>query len=291
MSAGRPEGLRSRTPARAVRDEALEFPRGRQQSAAIHRDRRLRVVTVLLALTLALGLFWTYEFYGVAASPGEPIGDFGGLVIDPVDRPVAGALVTVEGLDTNATTDANGSFRLHDVPSGRLTLTVKKSGYVTTSFTVYAAPVPEGTVLAQAELLRVEAGSGVRSQDLATARDWWFTACMSTFLIGTVMNAVGLVAVIGRRRYKHAMLGPIGAMVSVGALFGLVLGMVSMFLLMGTRDEFEDRRSIFATEHDMPFPRVVDQGGAGTAPGDGVEPSNGEAPGEAAPGKDGEEKP
>ena len=210
---------------------------------------------MLLGASLALGVYWTFEFYRASSEPGVPVGDFGGLVVDANDSPVPGATVTVEGLGASATTDANGSFLLHGVPSGRLTLVVERQGFVTTRFTVFAAPSEPGTPLVHAEFLRIEAGSGTRSEDLATTRDWWLTVCMSTFLIGNVLNGVGLVATIGRRRYRHAMLGPVGAIISFGALFGMVFAIIAMFLLMGARDEFEDRGSLFATEHDMPFPR------------------------------------
>ncbi|MBW3572042.1 MAG: carboxypeptidase-like regulatory domain-containing protein [Gemmatimonadetes bacterium] len=60
-----------------------------------------------------------------AGAPGEIVGE---VVDAQTRRPVAGAVVTVEGTRLRATTDAAGRFRLAGVPRGRQTVVVARSG-------------------------------------------------------------------------------------------------------------------------------------------------------------------
>ena len=63
------------------------------------------------------------SFTQPVSCPGPACGSFGGTVVDPTSRrPVAGALVRIAGsqsgmpVDLSATTDANGAFKIEDVP-------------------------------------------------------------------------------------------------------------------------------------------------------------------------------
>ncbi|RMF75344.1 MAG: hypothetical protein D6738_03945 [Acidobacteria bacterium] len=77
----------------------------------------------LLLLLLALALPATF-----AQQPAG--GGLRGAVLDKdFDVPLAGARVTIVELQRSATTDTNGNFLLENVPPGRYTLTVAKSGY------------------------------------------------------------------------------------------------------------------------------------------------------------------
>ena len=98
------------------------------------------------------------------------------------------------------------------------------------------------------------------------------------FFIGNVLTAMGLVAVTGRRRYRHAVAGCIGAILSFGFFLGTLLGAAAMLLIMGARDEFQDRRSMFAPAAQTPFSALTrpeeDEDDEGAEGEDGTGPDN-----------------
>jgi hypothetical protein len=61
-------------------------------------------------------------------SPLRTPGGLGGQVVDLGNRPIAGAVVAVEGAQRLATTDANGSFHLADLPPGDHWIVVEVRG-------------------------------------------------------------------------------------------------------------------------------------------------------------------
>lgn len=68
-----------------------------------------------------------------------------GRVTDEQKHPVAGAVVSVQGEENNATTNEAGAFTLEKVPTGERTITVSKPGYAAAEqeFTINTKPVTQ----------------------------------------------------------------------------------------------------------------------------------------------------
>lgn len=62
-----------------------------------------------------------------------------GTVVDAANKPVAGAVVTIDTLLT-ATTDAGGKFSIDKVPSGIVDYTVQAAGYTVLASTTNVEP-------------------------------------------------------------------------------------------------------------------------------------------------------
>ena len=68
-----------------------------------------------------------------------------------------------------------------------------------------------------------------------------------------MLTAVGLLAIINRSRYGHAILGGLGACLSIGFFIAPLLGLVAILLVVGAREEFRDRKPIFTVEPSLPL--------------------------------------
>ena len=94
-------------------------------SAAVNGSVRGGRATVApLAVAIAL-------FAAVAADAQSSGGIRGTVVDEGGGAPLAGAVVTIEGLDRSATTGSDGAFSFDDVPPGDHQLTVRRQGFAT----------------------------------------------------------------------------------------------------------------------------------------------------------------
>jgi TonB-dependent receptor len=91
-------------------------------------------IRLLRAALLAAALFTFLPLSGHAQAPGT--GSVVGRVAGDGDRPLAGALVELEGTPLRAITTERGDFRLTGVPAGRRTLQVRLIGFEPTRATV-----------------------------------------------------------------------------------------------------------------------------------------------------------
>ena len=281
---GRGSGLSVRPPSSAGVDHGRELRRGAAAALAEHRDRRLKLASLLLAISMGLGGLQVVNFVAVGFPSGSETGAIGGLVIDSsTEGAVSGANVSIRGTSILQVTDSDGRFVIAAAPAGRADLVIEKEGYRTTTFQIFVNPSPPTSTPPRYDTLLVTPGQGAETQDLASAHDWFIGICLAMFFIGLVLTAMGLVAVTGRRRYRHAVAGCIGAILSFGFFLGTLLGAASMLLIMGARDEFQDRRSMFAPESQTPFSALTrreddeDEEGA-SEDGEGGPTQEGEAP-------------
>lgn len=109
------------------------------------------------ARTLAVLVLWAGVFLAGCSGDGGEAQDAGlldapqtgvlvGLVTDDEARPVEGAQVTVVEHDRNASSDADGTFRLDGVPAGNVTLVVTHPEFENLSRAVDVAPDVETSV-------------------------------------------------------------------------------------------------------------------------------------------------
>ena len=111
---------------------------------------------------------------GFPAAPVQAQVEIGleGLVLDQdTNRPIAGALVSVEGLDLRAATDSAGRYRLLDVPPGPQVLSVEMIGYASfrSRFALPSAGILEFDVALANSPLRLE-GITVTADPVSRAR-------------------------------------------------------------------------------------------------------------------------
>ncbi|HEX2076982.1 MAG TPA: alpha-2-macroglobulin family protein [Longimicrobium sp.] len=86
-------------------------------------------------------------------------GEISGVVVEGRSRqPVTGALVTVQGTQLRAATDASGRFRLRDVPRGRQVVLVSRVGLSPVARTVEVGdePLPELRIEMNAQVVLLE---------------------------------------------------------------------------------------------------------------------------------------
>lgn len=129
--------------------------------------RSLRPRSLRLGLLLLLG-------GGIPAAPVLAQIETGleGLVLDQdTNRPIAGALVYVEGLDLRVATDSAGRYRLLDVPPGPQVLSVEMIGYASfrSRFALPSAGTMEFNVALANSPLRLE-GITVTADPVSRAR-------------------------------------------------------------------------------------------------------------------------
>jgi len=251
---GRAPGLSAPPAPGAPRGSPLEAPHSRTRGLAIHRERRLKVATALLALSLALGAFQFYEFVAVSFAPPSVAVELQGRVLDDTAAPVADALVEISALSSSNRTDADGNFTIPNVPVGRTVIVVSKDGYKTSTFTIYVAPVSlESRQARTPGALQIPPGQGTFAQDLSATRDLFVNSCLITLVIGLLLTVMGLVALVGRRRYRHAVLGGVGAFIWAFLFIGPLLGFAAIILIYGAREEFEDSRPLFGAADVVPL--------------------------------------
>lgn len=261
---GRTPGLSSPQAPGAPRGSPLEAPHARTRSLAIHRERRLKVATALLVLSLALGALQFYEFVAVSFAPPSEAVELQGRVLDDTAAPVADAVVEIPALSRSTRTDADGNFTLSNVTVGRTVIIVSKDGYKTSTFTIYVAPVSLDSRQARTPgALQIPPGQGTFSQDLSATRDLFVNSCLVTLVIGLLLTLMGLVALVGRRRYRHAVLGGVGAFIWAFLFIGPLLGFAAIILIYGAREEFEDSRPLFGAAAVVP---LRDYGGESPPP-------------------------
>jgi len=211
----------------------------------------LAAVLLLAALVLGGATLFTFVREGAAIGPGDY---YGRVVDDQTTEPVADAVVEAQALGLNTTTDAGGNFSFLNIPSGKVELVITKTGYKSTTFIVYVIARGAGGVSPSSpEVLRLPPGAGDATVDNVQQRDVVRTACLIIIPIGLVLTIVGLVAVINRSRYGHAILGGLGACLSIGFFIAPILGLLAILLVVGAREEFRDRKPIFTVEPSLPL--------------------------------------
>ena len=95
-----------------------------------------RMLPVICALVVASG-----------SLAGQETGTVVGMVLDQADlHPVSGARVSLPGHTLQAHTDAEGRFRLFNVPAGEVMMRIEGDGYVTFIETIAIAPLEESLI-------------------------------------------------------------------------------------------------------------------------------------------------
>ena len=243
-------------------------PQGQRQARlrpgelALHRERRVRVGSYLLGFSLLLGLAWM-GLYLAAAFPATGVpSTLVGTVLDYTsDAPVVNATVSIENTTLSTTSDEAGNFTLYGVPSGPVRVRIDAAGYRNTTFALFILPPSSGDPgIYNGFRLMVQRGDGPLFEDAVGPRTASVGACLAIFAVGIVLNAVGYLATRTRRRYGHAVLGAVGAFLSVGFYIGPLLGLVAYILLRGAREAFKDRRSLFGAATGPPLYDEEDEG-------------------------------
>ena len=104
--------------------------------------RRLRSMA---GIGLAAGALSFLPVAGVAQE-AQPRGTVTGMVRDSTGAGIAGAEVSVSGTNLRAHTNAEGGFRLTNVPAGSVTLAVRRLGYAPTAINVLLSSIETSVV-------------------------------------------------------------------------------------------------------------------------------------------------
>ncbi len=248
MRVAREAGLTASSRAGGAGSAGQRPSRLRPGELAESRERRVRLGGYLLGFSLLLGLAWIGLYLAAAFPPTDVPSTFYGTVLDySSDAPIANATVAIENTALANTTDAAGNFTLQGVLSGPVRVVIKAAGYRNTTFALFILPPNSGSPsIYNGYRLLVQRGEGEAFEDAVGPRTASIEACLAIFAIGIVLNAVGFMASRTRRRYGHAVLGAVGAFLSVGFYLGPLLGLVAYILLRGGREVFADRRSLFS---------------------------------------------
>jgi hypothetical protein len=101
--------------------------------------RIVLLARALLALALAVGVSFGIEQPAAAQSTSS----FQGTIFDPQDAPLANAKITIvnsgTGIESKATTDANGDFLFPTLTAGKYKVTIERDGFkslVVSAFTI-----------------------------------------------------------------------------------------------------------------------------------------------------------
>src|SRR5262245_13984518 len=100
--------------------------------------RCMRLVPAVLAMLAVAVQVGSAE--PQSASRPTAVGIISGRVVDSSGDPVEYADLVLAGMARGTTTDANGRFILKDVPAGRVTLVVRRSGLVPIQRAIDVAP-------------------------------------------------------------------------------------------------------------------------------------------------------
>ncbi len=246
-------GLNAARKGALPRDAGLDLRgKGRAPPSADGRAKRPSLAPALLAVSLILGAAQLATFIGLEFAPTGAPGALAGQVVDEGDAPLVNATVTVAGSNITQATDAGGNFTLRGLPSGKTVISIAKENYTNTTFTVYVNAAPSGGVDPRfRDVFTVTRGSGSAAVDYIGTRDAVVQTCLVVFVAGNVLTAAGLTAAVTRRRYRMALLGGVGAVLSIGFYLGALFGLVAILLLRGARADFKDQRSLF-TPSDVP---------------------------------------
>lgn len=208
------------------------------------------------------------------------------------------ATVAIEDSTLSTTTDAAGNFTLPGVPSGAVRVRIDAAGYRNTTFGLFLLPRSSGNASPyEGFRLMIQRGDGPVIVDEVGPRTALLGTCLAIFAVGIVLNAVGFLSTRTRRRYGHAVLGSVGAFLSVGFYIGPLLGLVAYILLRGAREAFSDRRALLSPGTGPPLYDEGDEEGddekdkdAEEGEGEGDEgDEEGEGPERAKPGSKGGE--
>jgi hypothetical protein len=247
--------------------------------ASLQAERRLKLAAGLLAVCILLGIGQIAEFYILNfPAPGTP-GAYSGQLRDSANQSLIedASVFMVDGNFT-VVSDVDGNFTLTNVSAGVTHLTVSKANYTTTTFIVFVTPSPSGKPPLVADGLRIDPGHGTATVDFTGARGTFVAVCLTIVGIGVALNGLGLTAALSRRRYQHALLGGVGAFLSIGFFLGALLGLISIFLLRGARPAFGDQRALF-TPSDVPsLLEEEEDDGEGEAAGDDEQGGGGDSP-------------
>src|SRR5437763_8451325 len=83
----------------------------------------------------------TLPIAGIALGP-RASGDVNGRVVDQTGKPVTDATVSIVELGRAASSDAEGRFRFAGIPAGRVTVAVRRLGYLSTARQIVVADAP-----------------------------------------------------------------------------------------------------------------------------------------------------
>lgn len=105
----------------------------------------MRPLRSMAGIGLAAGALSFIPVAGVAQE-AQPRGTVSGMVRDSSGAGIAGAEVTVSGTSLRAHSNAEGDFRLTNVPLGSLTLRVRRLGYMPAAVTVRISSVETSVI-------------------------------------------------------------------------------------------------------------------------------------------------
>jgi len=197
----------------------------------------LLVVIFLSGIAVSGILLFSFDSLSKMEMPSE----FKGRVVDDSGKPLEGIKIEVIGIPgLNTTTDKNGYFLLKNITSGKQKLYITGEGYKNLTAEIFVLPM-NVTILHEKFIMKE--GKGEIEEKGLLIRVLEFGPVLSAIIIMlSTVALIGGIMAIARKYFIIAVIGAvIGTIVGFLSLIGFVLGIVSLVLILISKDEFESK--------------------------------------------------
>jgi len=197
----------------------------------------LLVVIFLSGIAVSGILLFSFDSLSKMEMPSE----FKGRVVDDSGKPLEGIKIEVIGIPgLNTTTDKNGYFLLKNITSGKQKLYITGEGYKNLTAEIFVLPM-NVTILHEKFIMKE--GKGEIEEKGLLIRVLEFGPVLSAIIIMlSIVALIGGIMAIARKYFIIAVIGAvIGTIVGFLSLIGFVLGIVSLVLILISKDEFESK--------------------------------------------------
>ncbi len=225
------------------------------------RSSKPGIAGALLIITAVLGLIVSafivggsmfigdmnegFEFWGMGDK-----GDVTGEVLYLNGSSVENATITIVGEDLSTQTDKDGLYIIYNVPSGNQKIKVEKEGYNTIIYKAFISP-SEAKWKANVDDNSHQnwdsdneydfiISPGTRTLDRGSYPPFGMigsimVVCAALIIIFSIIALIGGFFALKRKNFKYAIIGAVfGIFTGIGAL----LSLISLFILILSRDEF-----------------------------------------------------
>ncbi len=230
------------------------------------RTSKPTIAGVLLIIAGVLGIISAVlaGFFGVLM--GDPAGlmeltgeddnaDVTGSI--SLDDGSAAQNVTISVIDEHISTqtDANGEFRLKNVPIGNQKLKLEKEGYKTIIHKTFIVPSndstwdnfnPEGEEFDNDYEFILERGNETITEGEYPPFQVMTTFCYTCAVIAAILSIfsiVGGIYAMKRKKFHIVVAGAILGIFSIGFIIGAILAIIALIMIFMSKQEFMDKES------------------------------------------------
>jgi len=199
----------------------------------------LLILAALFGVVTAVAFIYISSVYdeGGILEPDAVIE--GEVVYAANDTAVANVLVKIEDSEEQNYTDSEGRFRFDELATGKYTIFVNKTGYKSVYKDVYITEPDEKLKIT----IELEEGEGeIRDEETDISSLWTknlFLTCGVLILVFSLFAFIGGIFAFKRNNYWLALLGSVFGMFALGAGIGFVFSLIALFMLLLSRNEFD----------------------------------------------------